>query len=413
MQVKITHRDNCRLCSSKDLKLILSLTPTPVGDRYVTSEKISIVQECHSLDFYVCRNCGLIELLDIVEGGDVYVDYIYRTSDSLGLVSHFESYANDLPPQNPILKDTLVIDIGSNDGSFLRFFKNQGYKVLGIDPAREAAAIANQTGIETINNFFTEELAKKIKRDYGTANIVTANNTLANIDDLQGFINGIKKILAPNGIFAFETGYVYELLNKKFFDYIYHEHISYFSVTPLQLFFQKNGLELVNVSVIPSKGGSIRCIVKRKNSSNKTMQSVDEMIKVEAILRKNVEKDFSDFSQELGKIKNQLSKTLDVLKSQGKKIAGYGASVGVTTMIYHFNLSSALSFLVDDNTRRQGLYSPGLHIPVKSPDEIYKKKIDYVVILAWMYSKPIMQKHKKFLEQGGHFIIPLPELRII
>ena len=406
---KYTRRGMCRLCSSKELELAFQLAPTPIGDAYLpVKQKL----ESYPVELFLCRSCGLAQLLDVVEPEEVYRPYIYRTADSLGLVEHFRKYADEVMKAVNPKKGGLVVDIGGNDGSFLKFFRNHGMKVLGVDPATKIAREATESGIKTLPAFFTPELASEIRKENGNASIITANNTMANIDDLQGMMDGVKKLLAPDGVFVFETGYVLDLLQKKIIDNIYHEHISYFSVKPLENFFRNNSLELIDAKRVATKGGSLRCTVQLKGGPRKRSPAADELIKLEAESRIHNHETFRAFASELENIKNELTKLLNGLKAKGKLIAGYGASVGVTTILHNFGLNKNLiSFLVDDNPNRQNLYSPGLNIPVLNPKALYEKKPDYVVILAWQYAKPILDKNKAYLKHG-RFINIIPKVEV-
>ena len=406
-------RENCRLCLNRNLSMVIALGATPIGDQYLPEKSLHTTQKCYPLELYLCNDCGLLQLLNIIDPEEIYTKYIYLSSDSKGLVEHFGRYSSEVinfinPPKN-----ALVVDIGSNDGSFLNFFKKSGLNILGIDPAEDIAKSATENGIETIHSFFLEDLAEKIKKERGKAYLITINNALANIDDLTSLLSGVKNLLADDGVFIFETGYVLDLIQKCIFDNIYHEHISYFAVKPLETFFRNNGMELIDVKRIPTKGGSIRCIVQFAHGKRKASANVREMIEKETAFGLFSIAAFNSFKEKLESLKTSLNAMLADLKKRNFKIAGYGASVGVTTMLYYFGIRDYMDFLADDNTRRQNLYSPGLHMPVKSPDDIYSKKIDYVLILAWQYAEIIISRHKEFLKKGGHFILPLPELKIV
>ncbi|MBI2664015.1 methyltransferase domain-containing protein [Candidatus Woesearchaeota archaeon] len=408
---KVTKRDSCRLCSSNKLELVVKMAATPIGDAYMPKEEAA---EKFPLDMYLCMDCGLLQLTEAIDPAEVYGPYIYRTSDSLGLVEHFGKYADAALAIAQPAEGTLAVDIGSNDGSFLRFFKNRGMRVLGIDPAEKIAKEATESGIETVPSLFTAELAAEIRRKYGPAKIVTANNTFANIDDLQSMLKGIKKLLDKDGIFVIETGYVLDLLKKNIIDNIYHEHLSYFAIKPLDTFFANNGMELINAERVPTKGGSIRCTIQLNRGKHQRSEAAEGMIKAEGQEKLHEPQTYRAFAQRMEMLKENLNKMLAQLQSEGRKIAAYGASVGVTTMLHQFGLDkSKIMFLVDDNKARQKLYSPGLNIPVKGREALIDEQIDYAVILAWQYEKPIMEKNKKFLEGGGRFITILPEVKTI
>jgi len=413
MIATVFRRSTCGLCGGRNLELVLKLASTPAGDTYVPAGSLKEVQEVFPLDLFLCRACGGVQLLDVVDPKIVYGNYIYETSISLGLAEHFQKSVDKIMGYVKPSKGAFVVDIGSNDGTLLKFFKNQGMSVLGVDPAPHAAQKARDSGIETLQTFFTIDVARKIKDKRGPAAIVTANNVIANIDNLTDMIEGLRELMAYNGVFVFETGYLVDLIQKKLIDNIYHEHLSYYTVRSLEALFRRNGMELIDVERIPTKGGSLRGIVQLRGGGRTISPSVSQLIELETKLGAGHAGVFKDISAEINALKKKLLNFLRDLKTQEKTIAGYGASVGVTTLIYLFGLADILSFIVDDNPSRQNLFSPGHHIPVVSPQVIHERKPDYVLILAWRYSEPIIKKHQAYLKQGGHFIVPLPRLKVI
>ena len=395
------------------MDLVLPLTPSPLADSYISKEHIDIDQPIYPLDLYMCRDCGFSQLLDIVIPQAIYIDYIYETISSLGLVDHFSKYADDVFGEIKPQKDSLVIDIGSNDGTLLKFFKKHGMRVLGIDPAVEIAKNATEAGVNTLAAFYTQELAEQIVNEYGKATIITANNLYANVPDLDALTEAIKYALTPDGVFIFESFYMLDWYQNMVFDFTYHEHLSYFSVKPLQSFFKKHGMELIDVKRVPTKGGSLRYTVQFEGGKRPVSSSVSDLIKLETDAGIHDPETIKNFSKKILEKKQALNSVLSDLKKQGKKIAGYGASATTTTLIYHFGLRDAMEFIADDYDAKQHLFSPGYHIPVLPPEAIYEYNPDYVIILAWRYYEPIIKKHKKYLDAGGHFIVPLPDLKII
>ncbi|MBR9691149.1 class I SAM-dependent methyltransferase [Candidatus Woesearchaeota archaeon] len=412
---KLSHkREKCRLCESKNLKLVVKLEPTPIGDDYVSSDQFDKKQVTFPVELFLCLDCGLAQLLEILNSKNIYVNYIYKTSDSLGLVEHFRSSVEIIMKKVEPKENSFVIDIGSNDGTYLQFYKEKGMRALGVEPAKSIAQNAINTGIETLPKFFNSKTAKSINEKYGKATIISANNVFANIDELIDMIKGVQMLLLDDGVFVLETGYVLDLLNKTIFDNIYHEHLSYFSVKPLKKFFENNGLELIDVERLAPKGGSIRCIAQKKGGKRTVSEYVKEVIDLEDENKLHEPQIFLDFADRLKDLKKKIQEIVGKIKDEGKTVAGYGASVGVTTALYNFGLDTGnLSFLVDDNKNRQGLYSPGLHVPVKPPAELMRKEVDYTIILAWMYNKPILERNSEYLNKGGKFIKILPEFKTI
>ena len=413
MKDSVYRRESCRLCGSSALEVVLSLTPTPLADAYISAGHLHEEQPVYPLDLNLCRDCGFSQLLDIVIPEAIYLDYIYETVSSLGLVDHFRRYADEVtaiirPPVN-----ALVVDIGSNDGTLLSFFKERGMRVLGVDPAREIARSATASGIETLPTFFTYDLASQILNERCPATIITANNLYANVDDLATLTEAIHHLLSPDGVFVFESFYLADWMQNMVFDFTYHEHLSYFLVKPLISFFQSHDMELIDVQRVPTKGGSIRCTIQRSGGARFVSPGIAELVEMETKLGLHHPETFKSFATRIDQAKDQTLKFIRSLLAQGKSIAGYGASPTTTTLIYHFELGDKLSFIADDYSAKQNLFSPGYHIPVLAPQALYDRKPDYVLILAWRYAEPIIEKHKAFIEQGGKFIVPLPELKII
>jgi SAM-dependent methyltransferase len=409
--MSIFHRDTCRLCGGRNLEVVLPLTPTPLADAYVPSKDTA--QEIYPLDLYLCGDCGHVQLLDVVQAGAIYRDYIYETKSSLGLVDHFRDYAQEVVEQFKVPKGSFVVDIGSNDGSLLRCFQERGMRVLGIDPAVAIARDATEAGIETWPEFFDLGLARKIKAGKGAATVITSNNLVANVDDLDGFFDAVRELLAPDGVFLFESFYLVDFVKNMVFDFAYHEHLSYFSITPLLEFCRKHGLRMTDAKHIPTKGGSLRYMIQHAAAKQSSSPSLTEMVKEEEAMGTRRPETFQAFSAAIEKAKAALLSELKGLVADGKTIAGYGASATTTTLVYHFGLGELLSFIVDDYPAKQNLFSPGHHIPILPSTELYSQKPDCVVIIAWRYWEPIIEKHRKYLEQGGHFIVPLPSLQIL
>jgi SAM-dependent methyltransferase len=354
-----------------------------------------------------------LQLLDVVQPEAVYRDYLYETTSSLGLVEHFSTYAEKVLSRTHLAKDSLVVDIGSNDGTLLRAFKDRGMRVLGVDPAREIARKATASGIETLPEFFDSRLAREIKRIHGPASLITCNNLFANVDDVMSLTEGIRDLLAPDGTFIFESFYLADFISNMVFDFAYHEHLSYYSVRPLQRFFARCNMQLVDVERIPTKGGSLRYFVQQAGAAREVSPIVEQLGQTEESLGLGRPEAFAKFAREINSAKESLLQYLKQLKAEKKTVCGYGASATTTTLIYHFELCGLLDFIVDDFSAKQNLFSPGCHIPVLPPTALYEREPDYVLILAWRYVEPIAQKHESFIAGGGHFIVPLPHLRII
>lgn len=409
----IHRRRDCRGCGSHDLELVFSLRPTPIGDAYVTPERVNVPQPSYPIDLHMCKQCGLAQILDVIDPEILYGEYIYITASSLGLAEHFRGYADNVIERLGLKPDSLVVDIGSNDGTLLKQFQARGMRVLGVEPATHIAAQATVSGIDTIDKFFAPDLARQMVAERGHAKLVTANNVFANIDDLTSWVDAINLLLATDGVFVFESYYLADLVENMVFDFIYHEHLSAFSVKPIQALFKRVNLELVAVQRVPTKGGSLRYFVQRSGGPLVNDGSVDAMLAMENSMGLYRKETFVAFADKVNNLKEKTRTYLAQAKSDGKKIAGFGASITGTTLIYHFEIGGYLDYLVDDNPAKQGRYSPGLHLPVLPSTALYERKPDCVVILAWRYAEPFMKKNQAYLDNGGCFIIPVPEFKVI
>ena len=414
MMNKFIRKDTlCRICDSSDVETVLKLNDTPLEDQFVDESRKHIEQKVFPLELAICNNCGYVHLPHVINPEESYIDYLYKSGITVGLRSHFDEYAKDIVSKYKIKKDSLIVDLGSNDGSMLASFKRQKMNVLGVEPANLIAEYANQSGVKTINDFFSDEVVSTIVNSYGKADVVTANYMFANIDNIVHFTQSVENLLSEDGLFVVETGYHLEQFKIKMFDYIYHEHFSYFTVGVLSYLFNQYGLEIIDAQKTKPKGGSIRVVAQKQNGSREILPSVGMLIKNENESDIYKQKMYRLFDNSLKKLKFELIKLLESIQAKGKSIIAFGASHSTTTLIYHFELGSYFNYIVDDNEAKQGYYSPGLHTPVFSTNKIYEEKPDYVLILAWQHKDVICDRHSKFIENGGKFIVPLPNLCVV
>ena len=271
-------RETCRLCGGPDLTLVLALTPTPPANAFVDDAAKAASQACFPLDVFFCETCRHVQLLDVVDPAVLFENYVYVSGTSPSFVKHFDDYAATLMTRFTPPDGSLVVDIGSNDGTLLAAFQKRGLRGLGVDPARDIAAQATEAGIETFADFFSPHLANRIVNDHGPAAIVTANNVFAHADDLRGVVEGVRTLLAPDGVFAFEVSYLADVVADTLFDTMYHEHLAYHSVKPLEMFFAASGMQLFAVERIASHGGSIRGMAGHIDGPHQPDGSVDAMI---------------------------------------------------------------------------------------------------------------------------------------
>jgi SAM-dependent methyltransferase len=407
-------RDNCRLCGSPELTQVLALAPTPPANAFVAETALNQPQETFPLDVFFCENCGHVQLLDVVDPELLFANYVYVSGTSPVFVKHFQDYADAVcRAYVPDPAGRLALDIGSNDGTLLKQFQAKGMAVLGVDPARDIAARATEDGVETLATFFTAGLADTIRAERGPAQVITANNVFAHADDLSGITNGIRALLAPDGVFVFEVSYLVDVFENTLFDTIYHEHLAYHSVKPLVQFFAAHGMELIAAERVSSHGGSLRGTAQLAGGPHAVDGSVAAAISSEADLGLHTAETLKRFGAKIDRVRDELTAVLGEMKRAGKRIAAFGAPAKATTLMYHFGIGpDVIDFIVDDSPLKQGLFSPGMHIPVLPSEAIYSKTPEAVVILAWNFAEPIMRNHARYLERGGRFIVPLPKVEV-
>ncbi len=411
------HRDNCRLCHSKAVEVVVPLAPIPVATPNIGmaakgEEAKGLDSALVPLDLYLCRDCGHLQLLDIIDPEVQYTHFAYTTSITLGLTEHFGRLADTVIERAKLKPGAFIVEVGSNDGTLLRFFKDRGMRVLGIDPARATALKATAEGIETLPTFFTTQLADEIRAKHGPAAVIVSNNTYANLDDLDGPTEGIRRLLADDGLFLFETQHGADVINRMLIDTIYHEHQSYFLAGPMVPFFKRHGMELFATEHLTQKGGSFRGYAQLKGGPHKPDGSLDKMIAEENAAGLKEPKTYTSFVDRLTRMRADLSAAIEAEKKAGKRIAGFGASVGTVTLINQFGLGRSLDMVFDDKPLAEALLGPGYRIPVLPSSAMYEKKPDIVVILAWRYAEPIMAKHKAFMDGGGRFAVPWPNFSL-
>ena len=403
------------MCGEGSLTKAMSLTPTPPGNDFLTKEELGRDEPVYPLDLYFCEACHHIQLGHVVDPKILYQkNYSYVSATSAYFVNHLKHYAKDMVERFDLKPGDLAVDIGSNDGTCLSFFKDKGMKVVGVDPATEIAGKATENGIDTIADFFGYKLAVELRKKYGTAKYITSHNACAHIDNLFDVVKGVEHWLDADGVFVLEVGYFVDVYSNTWFDTVYHEHVDYHTVAPFEKLFNRVGMELISVERISPQGGSIRVMAQKKGGIIKRDDSVDELIALEAKLGLDKAETLRKLNHKISQVRDKLHNLIHSLKADGKSIAGFGAPTKATTLMAHFGLdATVLDFIVDDNPLKQGLFTPITHIPVLSADALYKMKPDYVLILAWNFAEPIMQMHKKYSEQVGQFILPMPNPEIV
>ena len=357
---------------------MLQLAPTPIGDQFLTEPRH---QPLHPIDLYQCQDCGLAQLLYEIPPEEIYADYIYLTGSSPGLREHFARYAKEVAAVVGLKPGEVVVDIGSNDGTLLKEFRNLGAVVCGFEPCVQIAKVSNEQRIPTIPRYFKKGILAT-----GGAKLITANNVVANINDLDSFMEGVVDLLADDGTFVFESFYLGDVVKNMVFDFIYHEHLSAFSIRPVQHLMKRYGLELYRVEHLPTKGGSIRYYCNRYYASR--VPQLLEFFNEEELYAKQTWLDFN------ARIAVEREKTLSFCreaKAAGKTIAGFGACISGTTLLYHLGAREFIDFLIDDNPAKLGRVSPGHHLPVGKTDRA--NEVDYVLALAWRFADDFQAAH--------------------
>jgi len=403
----------CRICKANSLKKFFSLGKMPSVNNFLTAYQLKEKELFFPLNVCFCQNCGLVQLAEVVNPKIMFRNYLYISSFSKTMLNHFSHLAIALVKRFHLGKDLLVVEIGSNDGTLLGFFKKEGVKILGVDPAKNLTKIANSKGLETIDSFFNKETALKILRKKGEADIIIGTNVIAHIDNLDDVVAGIQSLLKDNGVFVAEFPYLIDLIEKNEFDTIYHEHLSYFSLKPLDILFHKFNLELFDVEKLPVHGGSIRIFVRKKTKNGQSSRLKRFLTDEEKKSIYSLET-YIGFTKQARKIRTDLVSLLLRLKKQNKKIVGFGIPAkGVILLNFCQIGPEILDYLVDNIPYKQGLYSPGTHIQIFPEDELRKDKVDYILILPWNFSEEILKKLSWFRKSGGRIIIPNPSVTVI
>ena len=399
---------NCRICNNK-ISLLHKYRKTPLGEDFIKKNN-NKKQPLLNLNLCICKKCKLVQISEIVNPNSIYKNYLYETKTSITLDKHFKKYALNVCKNLKLRKKDLIVDIGSNDGILLKYFKEKNCQIVGIEPAKHISKEANKNGIYTINSFFNKKCVENLNRNFGKAKVITANNVFANIENINRWIELIKLILKKDGFFIFESFYLSDLLKNKVFDFIYHEHHSAFSIKPVIYLCKINGLKLVHVERTESKGGSLRYYICRNEYKlfNKT-KTLNMLLKKEVkdkIYSKLTYKNFfKKINLEKDKLLNFIKKNKDI------KVFGFGASITCVTLIYQFFLEKKIKFLFDDNRIKQGMLSPRDKILVKNVNSQVIKKDSILLILAWRYQKSIIKRHIKFFKKIKYLIQVMPSFK--
>ena len=407
-------QNNCRLCSSTKLKVFLDLGNQPPSDQFIKSEKINKETIFYPLKVCNCMQCGFKQLNYVVDPKVLYQDnYPYESSMTKAGSLHFDKFAETVAKEFSLPPKSTVLDIGSNVGVLLASFKKRGFKVVGVDPALNICKIANRRNIKTHNSFFNNSFSKLYNSNYKPAKIITATNVFAHVENLKLFLINIKKILDDSGVFIIEAPHFLNLVKELEYDTIYHEHLSYITIKPLISFFKKFGLEIIDVKKSDIHGGSIRIFVSRKNKY-KIKKSVKLILKKEEDEKLNNFKRLLNFSKKVSENRYNLLNFLIRCKKNKKKIVGVSAPAkGMTLLNFSRIDSHFLEYVTEKSKLKIGKFTPGTNLEVFNDKKLLKTMPDYALILAWNFKKEIIKNNIKYLQKGGSFVIPIPQLQII
>jgi SAM-dependent methyltransferase len=403
---------HCRSCGSTELSIFLSLGDLPLSDGFLEARQLVDNEPRYPLDVAFCSTCSLVQILETVPPEELFgADYPYFSSFTDTLLRHSEANVKERIAERKLGPDSLVVELASNDGYLLQYYKADGIPVLGIDPAPGPVAAAVAKGVDTLQAFFGLEFAKKLAAEGRRADVIHANNVLAHVADTNGFVAGIATLLKDDGVAVIECPYVKDLIEHGEFDTIYHEHLCYFSVTALRALFGRHGLHVTRVVPLSIHGGSLRVFVEKHARPE---QSVQEFIQSEQRLGLDRLDYYADFSNRVNQIRTELNDLLHGLKERKARIVGYGAAAKGTIMLNFVGIGQeTLDFVVDRNTHKQGRYIPGVRLPIASPERVLAEQPDYVLILPWNFKDEIMAQQAEYRRRGGRFIVPVPRPTII
>lgn len=401
--IKHPHKkiSKCRLCKSKDIIYVYKYNKSPLCDEFLEKKN---KQFFYPLNLQKCNKCNFVQIDTVVEPKKIYDNYLYLSKSSSGLSDHFQDYSKKILKYLKVNKTMKIIDIGSNDGVLLKHFKKEGHDVYGVEPFKEASIEANKNNIKTINSYFDTNLVKYFNKKFGQVDLICINNLYANVENLDDFTSNCAALLKNEGCVVIESSYLFDMLRKNIFDFVYHEHLSYISISPLRKYLKNFGFRLLDLQISNSKGGSLRYIFKKSLKKNILSKRVTTLINKESRDYRNFFKIINNYKKNILELKIQFNNFFK--NHKGKSIAAFGASATSTTFLTEIDIGHNIKYFIDENPSKINKYSPGYSIKVISLQDIKKYKIDVIVILAWRFAPQIIKKISKY---KINYVVPLPK----
>lgn len=406
--------DGCRACGHAPLVPILSLGETPLANSLRTAEQLAEPEPRFPLELVRCPACTLVQITETVPPEQLFSNYVYFSSYSEGMVNHARELAERLIAQRGLGDGDLVVEIASNDGYLLQFYAQAGVPVLGIEPAANVAEVARTRNIPTRTEFFGEACAERLAAEGVRASVIHANNVLAHVADLNGFVRGLRRLVADGGVVCIEVPHVADFLDKTEFDTVYHEHLCYFSLTSLVALFGRHDLCIVDVEKLALHGGSLLVSAVPAAAARTEATAVAEMLAAEAAMGMKDAALYDGFAARVVQLRTSLRELLGGLRAQGQRIAAYGAAAKGATLLNYCGIGPELiDFVVDRSPHKQGKYLPGVALPIRPPDELEQAMPDFTLLLSWNFADEIMRQQAGYRARGGRFIVPVPEPRVL
>jgi SAM-dependent methyltransferase len=388
----------------------------PLANALLTQEQLVEPEEKFPLTLLVCLHCTLVQIAETISPEKLFSDYLYFSSFSDTVLGVAKKLSTQVIETRGLDATSLVIEIGSNDGYLLQYYKQKNIPVLGIEPAANIARIAeSERGVPTVCDFFSEPLAERLREQVGGADVIHANNVLAHVPDLNGVVRGVARLLKETGIVIIEVPHVKEMIEHRYFDTIYHEHLCYFSLTALDSLFCRHGLFIYDVDRLPTHGGTLRIYAGHKNGKvDARSVRVDELLEEETQWGVGEPEPYLRFRGDIVVLREQLFDFLRTLKGQDKRIAAYGASAKGSTLLNYFGIGrETIDYVVDRSTVKQSFYTPGTHLRIFPPEKLVQDLPDYTLLLTWNFADEILDQQAEYRRRGGKFIVPVPELQVI